>query len=177
MLPILISVTLSTFFHQFPLQSFKATFVALQNTHQNSLMGATPLLFREFFEPAAGELKPSAKLLTLNGKRVRLVGFMAQMENPPRGAFYLCPRPVFCDEAGGGTADLPAEAVRVIVRSAKGKEIALLSRALEVTGILEVGNRTEEDGHVSAIRLILDSPQNLPPSPKVLKENAKHRKN
>src|SRR5256885_684817 len=54
---------------------------------------ATPLAFDEFLAPSTRELKPSAKLAGLNGRRVRMVGFMAHMESPPAGAFYLCPRP------------------------------------------------------------------------------------
>src|SRR5215510_8382327 len=120
--------------------------------------------FREFFEADASELKPSAKLLGLNGRRARLVGFMAQMEQPPSGAFYLCPIPVYADESGGGTADLPVGSVRVIVRSAKGKKIPFIARPIEVTGILEVGAKAEEDGTVSSVRLILDAPEQPPNS-------------
>jgi hypothetical protein len=115
-----------------------------------------PLSFSEFFELSDRELKPSEKLIALNGKRVRMIGYMADMERAPLGAFYLTPRPVFCDEAGGGTADLPPEAVRVIVRSAQGKKLRFDPRLLEVTGILEVGNRVEDDGQASTVRLILD---------------------
>jgi hypothetical protein len=124
---------------------------------------AVPLEFREFFEAGSQSLKPSAKLLRLNGHRVLMVGFMARMEEPPKGAFYLCPKPVHSDESGGGTAELPVERVRVIMRSAKDREIPFVARPVEVTGILEIGNREEEDGTISAIRLILDGPE---PSPR-----------
>lgn len=130
----------------------------------NSNDEATSIEFREFFESNAIELKPSAKLLSLNGRRARLVGFIAQMERPPLGAFYLCPRPVYADESGGGTADLPVGSVRVIVRSAKGKKIPFIARQVEVIGILEVGAKTEDDGTVSSVRLILDAPQEPPKS-------------
>ena len=123
------------------------------------------LSFPEFFDPDNHELKPSAKLLSLNGKRVRLVGFMARMEKPPKGVFYLCSRPVFSDESGGGTGDLPVDHVRVIMQSAKNKEIPHIARPIEVTGILEIGNREEDDGTVSAIRLLLDAPRTLSGSP------------
>ena len=136
---------------------------------------ATPLAFNEFFEPAPGELKASAKLLGLNGQRVRLVGFMAQMEEPPDGAFYLCPRPVFCDESGGGTADLPPEAVRVVVRSAQGKKLSFIPRAIEVTGLLEVGHRPSEDGQVASIRLILDRPPDASHPPTSSHKKTKNR--
>ena len=134
-----------------------------------------PLEFREFFEPSAPELKPSAKLLGLSGKRVRLVGFMAQMEKPPTGVFYLCSHPVYCDESGGGTADLPIEHVRVIVRKSQGKAIPFISRPVEVTGILEIGNREEDDGTISAIRLILDGPQTLSRSPQISPSKQKRK--
>jgi hypothetical protein len=122
----------------------------------------TVLSFKEFFESGDGGLKPSSTLLRLNGQRVRLVGFMAQMEAPPLGAFYLCPRPISCDEEGAGTADLPAESVLVIVGSQRGKVVSFSPRALEVTGVLEVGNRQDSDGQMSFIRLVLDGPEDLP---------------
>ncbi len=118
----------------------------------------TEISFKDFFATLNGELKPSEKLLGMNGKRVRLVGFMAQLESPPRGAFFLCPRPITCDEEGAGTADLPPESVLVIARSWKGKAIPFSPRTLEVTGILAVGNLQDEEGRVSFIRLILDRP-------------------
>ena len=43
-----------------------------------------PLSFHEFFESSASALRPSARLLALVGKRVRLVGYMARMESPPK---------------------------------------------------------------------------------------------
>jgi hypothetical protein len=123
---------------------------------------ATPLDFHEFFEPPGSPLKPTAKLLGLNGKRVRLSGFMVKMELPSKGAFYLAATPIFCDEAGGGTADLPPETVRVTVRSKGAAEVPFIPGPLEVSGVLEVGNQTDEDGRVSAVRLTLDRPQDVP---------------
>jgi hypothetical protein len=122
---------------------------------------ATPLAFKEFLDVSGSELKPSARLLGLSGRRVKLVGFMAKMELAPKGAFFLTPRPVSCDEEGGGTADLPPEAVYVRVRSQAGQEIPFSPRALEVTGVLDVGYHVEEDQRVTHIRLVLDRPQDL----------------
>ncbi len=159
-----------------PGSSLRTILLTARETQKKISAKTETLEFREFFEPVAGELKPSAKLLSLNGKHVRLVGFMAQMEEPPRGAFYLCPRPVFCDEGGGGTADLPAETVLVLARSAQGQKIAFIPRALEVTGILEVGHQTDENGRVSTIRLVLDRPQALPHSTKSIHQSVKSGK-
>ncbi len=118
---------------------------------------ADRLELREIFEPGP-TLRPSAKATSLVGKRVRMVGFMAHMEAPPTGGFYLVPRPVYADEAGGGTADLPPQSVLVVSRSAAGRKLPYIEGAVEVTGTLELGNRADEDGRVSAIRLVLDGP-------------------
>ena len=117
-----------------------------------------PLSFRDFFEPGPRSLEPTARLLALAGKRVRLVGYMAQMEAPPKGGFYLCSSPVLATESGAGTADLPPTAVLVLVRSAKGQELGHIPRSLEVTGVLELGPREDEDGRVSMIRIALEGP-------------------
>jgi hypothetical protein len=113
------------------------------------------LAFNEFFEASARGLKPSNKLTALQNKRVRLTGFMAQMEDELEGSFFLVPRPVFCDEEGGGNADIPPEAVLVIVPFRAREKIPFVPGLIEVTGILELGNR-EDKGLVSSIRLIMD---------------------
>ena len=115
------------------------------------------LSFNEFFAAPAQGLKPSDKLISLNNKHVKLTGFMAQMENELEGLFYLVPRPVFCDEEGAGNADIPPEAVLVVVRFRSEQKIPFVGGPIEVTGILEVGNK-ETNGRVSAIRLIMDGP-------------------
>ena len=120
---------------------------------------ATALAFKDFFEPGTKELKPTRLLLSLKGKRVRISGFMVEMETPPRGGFYITSRPVFCDEAGAGTADLPAASVYVIVRSAKDKEVPFIAGPIEVTGTLDLdtGPGNGGDSH-HPIRLVLDGP-------------------
>lgn len=133
---------------------------------------ATSLSFREFFDPSARNLQPSSKLLALNGKRVKIVGFMAQMESPPKGAFYLCPRPVYSDESGAGTADLPVETVRVVVRSAMDRPAPYIPRAIEAVGVLEVGNHVEDDDSVSGVRLILDPPRSIAAKPTASKKKS-----
>ena len=121
----------------------------------------TALAFSEFFDSSPQEILVSPRLRALVGQRVKLVGFMAKMEIAPKGAFYLTPRPVSCDEEGGGTADLPLEAVYVVVRNSAGKEIPHTPRALEVTGLLDVGYRVEDDDRVTHVRLLLDRPEDL----------------
>jgi hypothetical protein len=119
---------------------------------------AEPLAFGELFVPSPRELRPSPRLQALAGRRVRLTGFMVRMEDPPRGAFYLAPRPVDCDESGAGTGDLPPEVVRVVVRSSPEEVLPWVPRPLEVTGVLELGPQPAGAGRVSAIRIVLDRP-------------------
>ena len=131
----------------------------------------TQLRFNEILEATPKELTLSSKAKALNGKRVRMVGYMANMENPPTGGFYLCPCRVFCDEGGGGTADLPPDSVFVVVSSAKGHAIAAPKHPVEVTGILSTEKKIDAAGHPVAIQLMLDKP--VPTRPKTQKPKLK----
>ncbi|BDI30702.1 hypothetical protein CCAX7_27530 [Capsulimonas corticalis] len=133
---------------------------------------ATVLKFQDFYETKNGTLDFSDKLRSLNGKHVRITGFMAHMEDAPLGAFYVCPHPTFCDEEGGGSADLPPDAVRVIVRGAKGRTVEFVPRPVLVTGVLQVGPQEDEKGDISRIRIILDQAP-VKPSPVLAKSNHK----
>ena len=126
-----------------------------------------PLLtFDGFFRDLGGRLAPTAKLSEANGTRVRMVGFVADVENPPKGGFWLCPRPSRSDESGGGTGDLPLESVFVVVRSSPNVVFGAPHRPVEVVGRLEVGPGSLPDGTMTHLRLLLDrSPSPLlPPS-------------
>jgi len=116
---------------------------------------AASLEFRELLDSGA-TLRPSTKALALHGQRVRVVGFMAEMEEPMKGAFYLVPRPMRLDESGGGTGDLPLESILVVVPGAEGKALPHVEGPLEGVGVLDVGNRADDQGRVSNFRLSLD---------------------
>jgi hypothetical protein len=122
------------------------------------------LLLAELVESGQAGLGPSARARAHAGSRVRLVGFMARMEEPQVGAFWLAPYPVKCDEGGAGTGDLPLEAVLVVVRSRPTEPVEHLEGPIAVTGVLEVGNQPDAAGRVSAFRLLLDAP-GLPSDP------------
>jgi hypothetical protein len=113
------------------------------------------LTFETLLELRGNALQPSARLLAARGKRVRLVGFMAEMDLPPPNAFYLTRRPVACDEAGGGTADLPPDAVRVEVTSLSAVDLPFIPGAIQVIGTLDVGPKEHADGRLSTIRILL----------------------
>jgi len=115
------------------------------------------LAFADIFVANSEPPKPSPMVLSAAGKRVRMVGFMAHMDQPPEGAFYLTSRPVSCDEMGAGTGDLPIDSIRVNVVPAP-KEVTFVPGPIEVTGVLELGRQEEPDGAVSHIRLVLALP-------------------
>ena len=125
-----------------------------------TITAATPVALAELLEPGP-KLKASEKARSLNGQRVHLVGFMARMEEPLLGGFYLVPRPLSLDESGAGTGDLPSESVLVLVPGSEGKVVTHVQGALEGTGILEVGNQSDAEGRVSNFRLKLDPDQRL----------------
>jgi hypothetical protein len=128
------------------------------------------LAFREFFDPTARELRPSARLVSLVGRRVRLAGFMVRSETPPTGGFFLCPFPVVATEAGGGTADLPPETVFVVVPESAGRAVTPVDGPVVVEGVLELGSRAGEDGQVSSIRVVV---RPVPPDPRGGQEQAR----
>jgi len=121
------------------------------------------LEFRDILE-VGPKAAPSAKVRSLKGNRVRIVGFMAHMEDAPRGAFYLVSRPLHCAEDGAGTGDLPPDAIRVVVRSSAKEEIPFYPGRISVSGVLEVGHETDEEGRPSFFRIVLDRPGDLPSS-------------
>ena len=115
------------------------------------------LQVRELLEPGA-DLRPSAKATALAGRRVRLVGFIADMELSAPGVLYLVPQPVRCDEAGGGTADLPPETVLVTLPSLAREVPQPAAGLVEVIGTLDVGNRPGPQGNASNFRLLMEQP-------------------
>lgn len=113
------------------------------------------LTFKGLLRPTSRSLKPTEALLQANGKRVRITGYMARMEDPTAGGFWLCPSPVFQDESGGGTGELPPNAIFVVVRGAGKKPINYLAGALSVSGRLNI--RTE----APRLTITLDSTKDI----------------
>lgn len=111
--------------------------------------------FQQFYRFGNRAPEPSAELLALVGKKVTLVGFMVHVDTPVIGGFYLSPYPAACDESGAGRGDVPPTSVLVLPKVARGKQVAFVPGALEVTGVLEVGNQ-ETSGEMWTLRLIVD---------------------
>lgn len=121
-------------------------------------LGVTDLKFRDFFKMPVGPggLEPSTKLLALNGKRVRIVGYMTQQETPSTGAFILSPIPVTMgDEDESFADDLPSNAIFVHLEGSNSV-VPFIPGLLKLTGVLNVGSQEEADGRVSSVSLLLD---------------------
>jgi hypothetical protein len=119
---------------------------------------ARPLDLRALYVARGGALVIAPAVEALNGKAVRVRGFMVQIEEAPTGCFYLATHPVEQDESGGGTGDLPVDSLLVRVPELADQVIPWRASPVEVVGRLEVGREEEADGRVSAIRLILTGP-------------------
>jgi hypothetical protein len=122
--------------------------------------GVADLKFRDFFRLPVGPrgLAPSAKLQALDGKRVRLLGYMVDREQPAPGLLILAPLPVSIAEIEDGPADdMPAAVAYVHFDGPADRALPYLPGLLQFTGTLSVGAREEADGRVSVVRLQLDA--------------------
>lgn len=118
------------------------------------------LKFQDMFKTPVGPkgLEPSARLMSLHGRKVRMVGYMATQEESKAGVLILAPMPVnLGDEDESLSDDLPGNAVFVhLARPYAERLVPNLQGLLQFTGTLSVGAFEEADGHVSAVRLELD---------------------
>lgn len=122
--------------------------------------GVADLKFSEMFKMPVGPqgLEPSARLLSLNGQRVRLIGYMVDAESRAPGTLILAPLPVSSGHEDESLADdLPASAVFVHLSGPGAqRSVRSLRGLIQLTGRLDVGAADEADGRVSAIRLRVD---------------------
>ncbi len=104
--------------------------------------GVAELKFRDVFKLPVGAkgLEPTDALRKLDGKRVRIVGYMVQRETPLRAGFLLSPLPVTAgDEDESLADDIPPSAL--LVSLTKGHDVVVpnLPGLIKVSGILHVG--------------------------------------
>jgi hypothetical protein len=121
--------------------------------------GVTDIKFRDFFKMPIGKrgLELNDQFLSLDGKRVRIVGYMAKAESPTSGMFVLSSLPVeLGDEDESLSDDLPANSLFVHTNP-KQFVVPHITGLISLIGTLSIGSQLEADGHVSTARLILDS--------------------
>ena len=122
--------------------------------------GVEELSFQEFYRNPVGPrgLEPSAKLLSLNGRRVRILGFVAETERANKRNIIFAPLPLKPQPEEYGLCDeIPATHLLVTIPGDPETQVPLLPGAMLLTGTLAVGHSTE-DGETAFVRMILDSP-------------------
>jgi len=122
----------------------------------------TELKFSEFFVTPVGPrgLTMTDKLLALDGKRVRMAGYMVEQEKGSPGAFLFSALPVHVHDHDSELADdLPAAVVRVTVPTCRDRKVPYAPGLMLLSGTLSVGPLDEPDGRISLVRLALDPPR------------------
>jgi hypothetical protein len=121
---------------------------------------ATDLPLSEVYVLPVGPkgLEPTPKLLSLNGKRVRLRGYMVHEEEPFAGRFLLAPVAVSMAERADGPADdLPPATVYVHLPAFASQKLVKFShRVISVEGRLDLGAKQETDDRISYLRLQME---------------------
>jgi hypothetical protein len=120
--------------------------------------GVTALQFGEFFVKPVGPrgLVLTEKIRGLDGRRVRILGYMVRRDAAPPGTLLLAPYPVQLHDHEYGLADDLPPATLVVVVPGETGELPHTTGPLLLTGRLELGSREEPDGRVSTARLVLD---------------------
>ena len=120
--------------------------------------GVTELKFSEFFALPVGPrgLELTEKLRGLEGRRVRILGYMAQRAEQPPGGFLLTPFPMQVKDQDNDF--FPASVLQVSVPTMRGQTVPFAPGLMLLTGTLATGNRVEPDERVSLVRLALDPP-------------------
>jgi len=149
--------------------------VAEANT-SNGASDIVDLNFNDFFKMPVGPygLEMTEKLKSLDGKKVRLHGFMVHEEccthpgqpahsheqdsDDVKGRFLLSPMPVTVNYDHYGLCDdLPPQIVYISVPEFSKTKIPFLRLPMEVTGTLQVGIHEEQDGRQAVVSLSMDS--------------------
>lgn len=119
--------------------------------------GVTDVGPDELFGPIGDRgLAYSAKLRALEGRPVRIAGYMVRQDQPVPGLLLLAPFPFQLHEGEHGLAeDLPAALVHVRVPDQAGDLVPFTPGPLLLTGELDLGPREEPDGRISTVRLAL----------------------
>jgi hypothetical protein len=124
--------------------------------------GVMELKFSDFFVKPVGArgLELTEKLRECDGRRVRMLGYMVQQEEPPPGMFLFSPLPAqqVHEHDNGLADDLPPCTVRVLVPTCHDQVVPFAPGLMLLTGTLSVGNRAEADDRISIARLALDPP-------------------
>jgi hypothetical protein len=134
--------------------------LAVQKTLGPPPAGVTELKFRDLFKLPVGPkgLEPTEKLLALDGKRVRIVGYMVRQSPAPKGLFLLSPLPATLgDEDESLADDLPPTTLAISLDKSRELVLPMLPGLLQISGTLHVGMRTDPaTGRAMPAEIVLD---------------------
>lgn len=117
------------------------------------------LRFRDLFRLPVGPkgLEPTERLRALDGKQVRMTGYMVHQEQPIANRLILAAMPISMSEDEDGLADdLPPNVVFVHLLRSPETPMAYQRGVLQFTGTLSVRPKEEVDGRVSSVRLLVE---------------------
>jgi hypothetical protein len=116
---------------------------------------ATPLRFAELYAGSGPlGLTFSETAQRLQGRPVRMVGYLAPPLKAEAAFFVLCAQPVAICPFCQSDAAWPQDIVVVYPRTADGGRFRSAAERVEVTGVLEVGSALDSStGFVSQVRL------------------------
>ncbi len=122
--------------------------------------GTQELRFSDLYRLPVGRfgLEPGEKLLGLNEKKVRIIGYMVHQEGGAPGVLILAARRLATAEISDGMADdLPPAVVFVHLPAPHADaSVPYTPAPLLIEGRLSVGPREEADGRISHVRIFID---------------------
>jgi hypothetical protein len=124
--------------------------------------GVTELRFADFYQPPGRYgLEFTDKLRSLNGRKVRILGYMVRRTTPQFARFLLTPFPVQMHDTEYGLADdLPAATMGVELPRTHRTVVPHTPGPMLLTGTLRLEPVEHADGRVTHVNLVLDPPPN-----------------
>jgi hypothetical protein len=119
-----------------------------------------PLSFDEVFVTPAGAkgLEYTPKIKTLDGKKIRVTGFMVRHADIDTRAFLFCATPRVYNEREEGLADSVPPHMVYVIMAVRGQDAPAWRREkMTLYGTLELGSHQELSGRISHLRLRCDA--------------------
>jgi hypothetical protein len=155
----LVALLLATAAHAAPAPARVPAALAVRGVLGAPPAGVSDVKFADMYHLPVGPagLESSERLRALDGKRVRVVGYMVCQASPAAGSFILAPLPVDIGDDDEGLADdVPPTAIAV--RLPSSLVVPHMSGLLRLTGRLELGLHEDSgSGRVLGVHLIPDT--------------------
>jgi hypothetical protein len=126
------------------------------------------LLLTDLFVRPVGPraLEYTERTKSLDGRKVRVRGYMVLRSSLVAGYFMLAHTPLIQHDAEMGPCDdLPPGTLFVTIQGMESRVLPHEGGLVEVVGTLRLGTREESDGRISSVRLELDELRAVAPTP------------